>query len=169
MCEGTGSRTKDLSPLASRREGALEVVEGLAPSVLVRAHGLLVPQPAVGEAHRCGAALLLEVDLDQLPGVVAVPDPREREAIRRVDLRVAAAAAVLDVLVGVAHDYAYGPAHAQVDLGHGRLPVVLRAPPAAHHLLAGPRVEHRLGRRLVGALHAERMAGGHASFPYWSW
>jgi len=87
--------------LPSRREGALEVVEGLAPSVLVRTHGLLVPQTAVlevdgGEALVC----LFEIDLDQLARAVAVPDPGEREAIRRVDLRVAAAAAVLDVLVG---------------------------------------------------------------------
>ena len=58
-----------------RRSGecALEVVEGLAPSALVRAHGLFVPEPAVGEANRGAAVRLLELDLDQLPRGVVVP------------------------------------------------------------------------------------------------
>ena len=137
---------------------ALEVVEGLAPAVLVGAHRLLVPQAAVGEADGGDTVRLLEVELDQLPGGVVVPEPGEGQAVGRVDLGVAAAAAVLDVLVRVAHHHPDRAADAQVHLGHGRLPVVLGVPPAADHLLAGPRVEHRLGGRLERALHL-RMAG----------
>ena len=84
---------------------------------------------------------------------------------RRLDLGVRAAAAVLDVLGRVAHDDAHGAADAQVDLGLGRLPVVPGVPPAPEHLLAGPRVEHRLGGRLVGALDAQRLVVGHSSAP----
>ena len=87
--------------------------------------------------------------------VVAVPEPGEGQAARRVDLRVVAAAAVLGVLVRVAHDHAHGAADAQVDLGLGGLPVALGVPPAPQHLLAGPRVEDRLGG-VGGALHAQR-------------
>ena len=50
-------------------QGALEVVEAVVPALLVRAHRLFVPQVAVGEADDGGAVDLLEVDLDQLPGV----------------------------------------------------------------------------------------------------
>ena len=57
----------------------------------------------------------------------------------------------------VAHHHAHGAADAQVDLGLGRLPVVLGVPPAPHHLLAGPRVEHRLRGRLERALDAQRV------------
>src|SRR5215218_5922431 len=46
-----------------------------------------------------------------------------------------------------------------------RLPVVLGVPPAPDHLLAGPRVEDRLGGRLEGALHAQRLVVGHVPGP----
>ena len=51
-------------------ERALEVVERLAPAALVGAHGLLVPEAAVGEADRGAAVGLLELELDQLPRVL---------------------------------------------------------------------------------------------------
>src|SRR5215216_690423 len=145
---------RGLPSWASGFERALQVVEGLAPTVLVRADCLLVPQPAMGEADRRDAVGLLEVELDQLPRGVPVPDPGERQAGRRVDLRVVATAAVLDVLVRVAHHHPHASAHAQVDLGLGRLPIVLGMPPAPDHLLASPCVEDRLGGRLEGALNA---------------
>ena len=56
-------------------EHPLEVVEAVPPAVLMGSHGLLVPQVAVGEANRRDASDLVEVNLDQLPLVVAVPDP----------------------------------------------------------------------------------------------
>src|ERR671921_1851006 len=87
----------------SSLQRALEIVERAAPAVLVRAHGLLVPQPAVREVHGRDAVGLLEVELDQLPGAVAVPQPGEGEAPRRVDLRVRPAAAVLRAVVRAAH------------------------------------------------------------------
>src|SRR5439155_6997509 len=124
------------------------------------ADGLLVPQAAVGEADGGDAVGLLEVELDQLPRRVAVPDPGERQTGRRIDLDVLAAAAVLDVRVGVAHDHSHDAADAQVDLGDGRLPVVLGVPPAADHVLAGPRVEDRLSGRAVRAHHAQRRVLG---------
>ena len=71
----------------------------------------------------------------------------------RVDLDVVTAAAVFDVLVRVAHHHAHDAADAQVDLGLGRLPVVLGVEPAAKDLLAGPRVEDGLGGRVVGAFN----------------
>ena len=54
----------------------LQVVEALPPAVLVGPHGLLVPQVAVGKADRRETLDLLEVDLDQLPLVIAVPRTR---------------------------------------------------------------------------------------------
>src|SRR5690606_12330404 len=129
-----------------------EALEDAGPTALVRPHGLLVPQPAVGEADLGRAVDLLEVDLDQRPPGVAVPDPGEREPVRRVDLGVLAAAAVLGVLLGVVHDDAHVAADAQVDLRLALPPALLDAPPAAHHLRAGPSVEDRRDRRLVGAL-----------------
>jgi hypothetical protein len=69
----------------------------------------------VGEADRRDAAFLLEVDLDQLPPVAAVPESGKGEPTRRVDLRVAPAAAVLGVVVRVAHHDAQLAADAQVD------------------------------------------------------
>jgi hypothetical protein len=78
-----------------------------------------------------------------------------------VDLGVSTPAADVDVLVRVAHDDAHDTAHTQVDFGLGRLPVVLSLPPASDHLLAGPRVEHRLGGRLKGALDAQRVGLDH--------
>src|SRR3954454_20041981 len=155
--EGFSSAT--LSKIAAER--AVEVVERAAPAAVVRAHRLLVPQPAVGEAHRGGAVGLLEVDLDQHPRRVVVPQPGERQPAQRGDLRVAPAAAVLGVVARVAHHHPHLPADAQVDRGLGGLPVVLRVPPAPHDLLAGPRVEDRLRGRLEGPLDAERVAGGH--------
>src|SRR6185437_2157266 len=104
---------------------------------------------------------LLEVDLDQRAPGVAVPEPGEGEAGRRLDLRVDPAAAVLHVLGGVAHDDADGAAHAQVDLRLGRLPSLRRLPPPAHDLLGRPRPEDRLDGRPVGALDAQRSAAGH--------
>ena len=142
-------------------EGAFEVVEGSVPAVVVGAYGLLVQEAAVGEADGGDAVGFLEVQLDELPRGAAVPDPGEREARRRVDLGVVAAAAVLDVLVWVAHDHAHDAADAQVDLGLGRLPIVLGVEPAAEHLLARPRVEDSLGGRLVGTLNAQRRGVGH--------
>src|SRR5207248_6741357 len=129
---------------ARRLERALEVVEQPAPPGRVVADGLLVPEAAVGEADGGDAVALLEVDLDQRAPRVAVPDPGEREAGRRLDLGVAAAAAVLGILVGIAHDDADGTADAKVDLRLARLPAVLCLPPAADHRLARPRVEHRV-------------------------
>src|ERR671914_1958387 len=69
------------------RQHSLQVVEALAPAVLVIPHGLLVPQVAVGEADRRHAAGLLEVDLDQLALVVAVPVPGVRQPAGWVDFR----------------------------------------------------------------------------------
>src|ERR1700684_1264049 len=51
----------------------LEVVKAPAPALLVRADRLLAPEAAVREADRGDAVVLLEVELDQLAGVVAVP------------------------------------------------------------------------------------------------
>src|SRR3954471_9209448 len=64
-------------PRDTLRQQPLQVVEALPPAVLVRPHGLLVPEVAVGEADRRDALDLLEVDLDQLALVVAVPEPGE--------------------------------------------------------------------------------------------
>ena len=155
----------------SLSELALEVVERPAPAALVRAHRLLVPQVAVGEADGRHAVRLVELELDQLPRVVVVPDPGERQPAGRVDLGVAAAAAVLDVLVRVAHHDPHLAAHAQVHVRNGRLPVVLGVPPAPDHLLVRPGVEHRLGGRVEGALHAERGGFAHraAARSYSSW
>src|SRR4051812_42143557 len=115
----------------------LEVVEAASPAALVRAHRLLVPQAAVREPHGGRAVRgLLEIHLDQHPLRVVVPDPGEREATRRLDLRVAAAAPVLVAGSGVAHHHAHLAADAQVDARLGRLPVVLGVPPAPHHLFA---------------------------------
>ena len=50
--------------------------KALPQPLLVRAHGLLVPQAAVGEADRGDAVGLLEVDLDQLPRVGRRPRSR---------------------------------------------------------------------------------------------
>ena len=124
-------------------------------------HCLLVPQAAVGEPDRSDAVGLLEVELDQRPPCVPVPDPGERQAGRRLDLGVLAAAAVFDGFVWVAHDHPHDTAYAQVDLGGGGLPVVLGVPPAPNHLLAGPRVENRLGGRPEGALHSQRLVVDH--------
>jgi hypothetical protein len=72
-----------------------------------------------------------------------------------------AAAAVLDVLVWVAHDDAHDATDTQVDLGLGRLPVVFGVEPAMEYLLAGPRVEDRLGGRVEGPLNSERRCFCH--------
>src|SRR5215217_4550291 len=95
------------------RQHPLQVVEALPPAVLVGPHGLLVPQVAVSEADRRDALDLLEVDLDELALGVAVPEPGEGEPARRIDLGVAPAATVLDVLVGIPHHHTHLAAHAQ--------------------------------------------------------
>src|SRR5215212_4344336 len=150
---------------------ALEVVEARAPAVLVVADGLFVPEVAVGEADEGDAVGLLEVVLDELAhGVrVVVPEPGEGEAAGRVDLRVLAASAVLLARVRVAHDDAHVAADAQVDHRDRRLPVASGVKPAAHDLLARPRVEDRVGGRVEGALHAQRGVGcAHPSGLRWS-
>ena len=60
LAEVTGHRS---SPARACGRGC----RSAAPAALVRAHGLLVPQAAVGEADRGDAVGLLEVDLDQHP------------------------------------------------------------------------------------------------------
>ena len=98
------SRSRSL-PLVSadRLQGALEVGEELAPPILVCTHCVLVPEAALGEADCCDAVGLVEVELYQRLPRFAVPDPGERQAGGRVDLRVVAATAVLGVLARVAH------------------------------------------------------------------
>lgn len=73
----------------------------------------------MGEAHGRRAVGLLEVELDERPRPVVVPQPGERQPPRRVDLRVATAAAVLGPGGRVAHDDADLAADAQVDGGLG--------------------------------------------------
>src|SRR4051794_7295618 len=115
-------------------ERAPQVVEDPPPPALVRAHRLLVPQAAVGEADGGGSVALLEVDLDQRAPPVAIPDPGECEPVGAVDLGVDAAPAVVDAPVRVAHHDAHGAANAQVDLRLAGLPAELGLPPAADHL-----------------------------------
>src|SRR5215212_10086505 len=53
--------TRSGASLAGLLQRALEVVEAVVPALLVRAHGLFVPQVAVGEANGGHAAGFLEV------------------------------------------------------------------------------------------------------------
>ena len=61
----TGRGPTRPEPGASTRRARGRDCERGAPAALVRAHGLLVPQAAVGEAHGRDAVGLLEVELDQ--------------------------------------------------------------------------------------------------------
>src|SRR3954453_19514872 len=142
-------------PLAAVLGVVGEDVEHPRPAVLVRAHGLLVPEVTVGEDDGRQAVLLGEVDLDQRPPGVAVPEPGEREARRRLDLGVEAAAGVLGARDRIAHGHAHGAADAQVHLRFARLPAALRPPPAAQHLLARPGVEDVPDRRAVCPFDAQ--------------
>src|SRR6188768_4230286 len=137
-CAGCGS---------GQRQSPLEVVEAGGPALFVGANRFFIPEVAVGHTHRRHAFGLLEVEFHQrLPVfIVVVPGPGECQASRWVDLGVVTAAAMVGVLVWVAHDHAYGAADAQVDLCFGGLPVMLGVEPAAQNLLAGPSVEDRLG------------------------
>src|ERR1700754_4091717 len=91
--------------LRGRRQRPHQVVEAFGPAVFVGANRFLVPRPAVRQPHRGGLLGLFEVELDKgVPVAVVVPAPGEGEAAGGVDLGVVAAAAVLDVVVRVAHD-----------------------------------------------------------------
>ena len=150
----------------ARYSAEIMATEAVHRALALQSLGKLgVPQAAVREPDGGGAVALLEVDLDERAPRVAVPDPGERQAVRRLDLRVAPAAAVVDVALRIAHDDAHGAADAQVDLGLRGLPADLGLPPAAHHGRAGPGVEHPLRRSRAVCHCGADTTGGRFTAP----
>src|SRR5688500_2233184 len=83
----------------SRRQHAVEIVEGRSPALFMRSLRFLVPQPPVREHNGRGSVgPLVELDLDDLGALVLlVPilGPGEDKMLGRRDLDVFAAAAKL--------------------------------------------------------------------------
>src|SRR6266508_4393783 len=153
----------------SSRDQPGKAVERFLPALAVRLARLLVGQPAVRHHHRGRSVRMpAEIDLDELNAradVRAVPRPREHQPRRRRDLAVLAATAER-LTVRAAHDQPQPAADTQIDLGDRRVPVRPRRIPAAQHLRARPRPEHRLDRGSEPAHDTDRrrilaVGGGH--------
>src|SRR5919106_1462424 len=144
-----------------RRRGKdprLESLEALGPPVLV-----LVPRPGagqtgLGEDDRRPSTVLLELDRHRARdavGLVALPVEGEDDALRGSDLEVGALERVHRVAARLRHRNADAAAGSQVDLDGRGSPVPPGGQPPAHHLGAGPRLEHVLARGVERPSHLQ--------------
>ena len=106
---------------------------------LVRADGLVVPQAAVREADD----VMPSVSSKSISISVCLVSPSHSQVNARCRggrSPYSSTHRPLGPGVRIAHHRAHGTADAQIDDGHGGLPVMPGVPPAPHHLLAGPGV-----------------------------